>query len=177
MRDNAAQRSQTMTCAQKWFVSCAALLVVIAVCHDASAQYRGSRQIRRPKRSSVSDQPALSPYINLTNPTVDPGLSYVGLTAPMLQQQENIERNARSLRRLQGRVEQDESSAYGANTGIAATGHHSHFRNLSHFFGGQSTSGSRPTSPFKRRSGAAGAGTGGMGMTGMGGMGGMGMGY
>jgi hypothetical protein len=172
-----------MNCAAKKFVFGSAVLIALASCHDVSAQYRGTRQVRRPRRNSIADQPALSPYLNLANPNVDPGLSYVGIAAPALRQQEINDRNTRSLQALRTRVQEDEIGAYAAS-GMPATGHQSRFRNLSHFYGGgeAGAGGGRATTPFKRRSGiggAAGMGMGGMGMGGMGGMGigGMGMGF
>jgi hypothetical protein len=159
----------------RWLACAFAVSFVLAACPDIQAQYRGSRPLRRSRRSSVTDQPAISPYLSLTNPNADVGANYAALTAPMLQQQEASTRNAQAIRRLQ--FDTGEAGIYGATGGLRSTGHAATYMNFSHWYGegGQGMGGGRSSGSFQRRRSSIGGGGGGMMGGGMG-MGGMGMG-
>jgi hypothetical protein len=158
----------------RWLVCAFAVSFFLAACHDAQAQIRGSRRsLRRPRRSSINDQPSISPYLSLTNPNADPGANYAALTGPMLYQQDLSARNSQSIRRLQ--FDTGEAGMFGAS-GINTTGHSATYMNFSHYYGGGGQSGmSSSSGGFTRRSGSTGRSGGGMmggGMMGGGMMGG-----
>jgi hypothetical protein len=151
----------------RWLVCAFAVSFVLAACPETQAQYRGSRPLRRPRRSSVNDQPAISPYLSLTNPNAEPGQNYAALTGPMLQQQEASARNAQAIRRLQ--FDTGEAGVYGSTGGIRSTGHAATYMNFSHWYGGegQGAGGGRSSGSFQRRR-SSGGGGGGIGMGGIG---------
>jgi hypothetical protein len=151
---------------KKWFILCSAVMIVLAACDVAPAQYRGVRR----RRPSFSDQPTLSPYLGLLNQSNDVGQNYVGLVAPLVQQQESSARNAIAIRSLQRTVDSGgESSAYGAAKGIGQTGHGVTYMNFSHYYGGSGGGGGGGGGRAPRRSKGTSA------TPAIGGMGGIGM--
>lgn len=151
---------------------------VFSVCDEASAQYRAGRQLRRPRRSSFSDEPLVSPYLNMLNPNADPALNYLMFTQPMLRQQDINLQQRSNLARLQSQVAADEvaRSPYGFR-GIRPTGHSATYMDFSHYYGSGGAGGGG-VGGYQRRKGRFGynaMGGGGMGMMGGMGMGGMGM--
>lgn len=154
--------------------------MVFSVCDEASAQYRAGRQLRRPRRSSFSDEPVVSPYINMFNPNADPALNYLMFTQPMLRQQDINQQQRAGMAQLRSQLAADEAavSPFGFR-GIGPTGHKATYMDFSHYYG-ERTSGAaggggyqrrRPTTGFGFSAGGGGM-MGGMGMMG----GGMGMG-
>jgi hypothetical protein len=168
-RENSTWKAETMNRSNKWIAWGATLLMVLLVCDAASAQ-NTRRRVRRPRRPSFSDQPALSPYLALVNPNMDVGLSYAAIAAPLIDQQDLNQRNARAIYDLQRDADARDTGPYGSTGGLGATGHRSSYQNYSHYYGGGG--GGAASSGFSRRSkGGGGGGGGGYG----GGMGGMGM--
>lgn len=110
--------------------------IVVSMCDEASAQYRAGRQLRRQRRSSFSDEPLVSPYINMFNPNADPALNYLMFTQPMLRQQDINQQQRTGLARLQSQVAANEAASPYGFRGIGPTGHRATYMDFSHYYGG-----------------------------------------
>jgi hypothetical protein len=135
-----------------------------------------SQQMARPRAPrqyrGVTNEPYVSPYLNIVRPGADPAFNYYTLVQPQLQQQQfNLQQN-RNVQNLGRQLQQQEAeimTPYGAIGRRRSTGRAATYMNYSHYYPalGAGPSGGR------RYTSSAGAGGMGMGMS----MGGMGGGY
>jgi hypothetical protein len=125
------------------FVYCLMLIGVVSLaeCESAFAQ-----SIRRPGKmsrySTGMGEPFVSPYLRLVQPGGDPGFNYFNLVQPQLQQMENTRLNATRIQGLNRDLQQTkQTTAYGPQLGIRATGGSASYRNYSHFYPSMSSGG------------------------------------
>ncbi|HUY90215.1 MAG TPA: hypothetical protein VMV10_15870 [Pirellulales bacterium] len=149
----------------------AASLAILMVSNEAFSQNRP----RAPRRyRGVSNEPYVSPYLNLVRPGADPGFNYYTLVQPQVQQEDFNLQQGRQMFGLGRQIQQTQAeimTPYGPRNTIRPTGRVATRMNYSHYYpnmGGGPSGGGR-----KFTSGGGGGGMGG-GMGGMG-MGGMGM--
>lgn len=93
---------------------------------------------RRPMRryQSSTNEPFVSPYLNMARPGADPSFNYTTLVQPQLTQQRNTQIQANQLQTLNRDVQQQGAlGAYGAVGGMRATGGRAaSYGNYSHFY-------------------------------------------
>lgn len=147
-------------------VLCGLFAVNEPVYSQQTARSRGPRQYR-----GVTNEPYVSPYLNIVRPGADPAFNYYTLVQPQLQQQQFNLQESRNVQNLGRQLQQQQTelmTPYGAIGGIRPTGHVATYMNYSHYYpalGAGPSAGRRYTSSISRG--------GGMGFS----MGGMGGGY
>lgn len=162
-------------------VPAASLALVLLVAGESFSQVTRSRAPRRYR--GVTNEPYVSPYMNLLLPNTDPGYNYSAFVQPQLQQMQMNQQQAQENFMFGRQIQQTQAeymTPYGPRNTIRPTGRIATRMNYSHFYpdmggpGGGGGGGRRYTSSMGGGGGMLGGG--GMGM-GMGGMGGMGMGF
>ena len=155
----------------------AAAIVVLSFSSEAFSQ---SNRPRAPRRyRGVTNEPYVSPYLQLVRPDSDPGFNYYTLVQPQEQQlqlnQQQLQQNFRFGRQIQ-QTQAEIMTPYGPRNTIRPTGRVATYMNYSHYYPGLSGGGAAGGGRQYRSGGGGGMGMGGMGMGGMG-MGGLGGGY
>lgn len=154
-------------------ISCAAVTsLFLALGKDACGQIRRPQGVRQYR--GVTNEPYVSPYLNLIRPGADPGFNYYTLVQPELQQLNFNQQQRGAIQGLGRQLQQQQAeimTPYGPAGGIRPTGRGATFMNYSHYYPemGVGQSGGRR---YQSDSGGGG-GFGGAG----GGFGGMGGGY
>ena len=158
-------------------VPAVSLALVLLVTSEGFSQITRSRAPRRYR--GVTNEPYVSPYMNLLLPNSDPGFNYSALVQPQLQQMEMNQQQARENFMFGRQIQQTRAeymTPYGPRNTIRPTGRIATRMNYSHYYpemGGGPGGGGRQ---YKSSMGGGGGSMFGGGMGGMG-MGGMGMGF
>lgn len=139
---------------------------LLAVAVPSAAWAQGSRRpIRQYRNSSLSNEPYISPYLNLLRGGADPGFNYYTLVQPQLQQQRTNQMQSQQIQRLGRDMAAEKANPYGPINKIRSTGTGATYRNYSHYYpslGGAGGGGGARTYS------SGGGGGGGMGMGGIG---------
>jgi hypothetical protein len=148
-----------------------AFALILGEVSIAAAQTGRRSNVRRYKSST--QEPSISPYLNLLRGGADPGFNYFTLVQPQMQNQSNLQLQNRDIQTLGRQLQQDERQGpFGALTQIRATGGRAaSFQNYSHYYpgmggGGGGGGGGSPARNYPSPGSGGGGMMGGMGMGG-----------
>ncbi|MGH7136681.1 MAG: hypothetical protein ACREHD_13140 [Pirellulales bacterium] len=151
--------------------SCLSLALCLLVVHFANQPANGQGSRRRPIRSyrNATQEPFVSPYLNLLRPG-DPAFNYSTTVQPQLIQQQNSRMQQQEIRNLNRQVQYQQDvieTPYGQVGGLRPTSRKAAtYGNYSHYYParGQGASVGKPPRNYPSPVST----TGGMGMGGMG---------
>jgi hypothetical protein len=114
-------------------IACVGLMVLIAGAPTSLAQLPAGSTFGVPASQQINN-PAVSPFLNLAQPGINPGVAYQTLVAPQLQLSNAVALQQQQIGVLQQAVTPGRTSTQQAPGTILATGHPTSFLNTMGYF-------------------------------------------